>query len=129
MQWSLATPNWPAGPDPAMRTVSSQDAVWYAEQRLPILAYSSTATGYFAGRPGSDKTFGHGDNPARQARAEQLADRLGCTPTQVALAWLRHQPAQVVPLTGTGSQAHLDEAVGSCRVSLTAEQVAWLASG
>lgn len=129
MQWSLATPDWPAGPDPAMRTVSPRDAVWYAAAALPVLAYSSTATGYFAGRPNSAKTFGYGDNPARKARAESLAAELGCTPTQVALSWLMHQPVQVIPLTGTTSTEHLDEAIGACQVALSAEQVRWLAEG
>jgi len=129
MQWSLCTPNWPDGPGPLTRTVKPQDARWYAAQQLPILAYSSTGVGYFAGRPNAEKAFGHGDNPARRQRAEELAAQLGCTPTRVALAWLRHQPAQVVPLTGTSSIEHLEEAVGACQVVLSAEQVGWLSGG
>jgi aryl-alcohol dehydrogenase-like predicted oxidoreductase len=128
MQWSLAHPTFP-DEDTAMRSISGRDADWYAAHAMPILAYSSTATGYFAGRSGAAQTFGDGGNAGRRERATELAAELGCTPTQIALAWLRHQPAQVVPLTGTGSIEHLEEAVGATRIALRTEQVRWLAEG
>jgi aryl-alcohol dehydrogenase-like predicted oxidoreductase len=129
MQWSLATPDWPPQDGPAMHSVGGRDARWYADHALPVMAYSSSATGYFARRAGAEKAFGHGENPGRREWAEEVAATLACTPTQIALAWLLHQPAQVIPLTGTGSIEHLEEAAGATQVKLTAEQVRWLADG
>ena len=47
-----------------------------------------------------------------------IASRLGCTPAQVALAWLlKHSPV-MLPIPGTGSIAHLDENCGGASVQL-----------
>jgi aryl-alcohol dehydrogenase-like predicted oxidoreductase len=69
------------------------------------------------------------DNPVsqeRRARVRQLAEELGCTPTQVALAWLRGQEFPVIPIVGTTKPDHLRDALGATDVPLTAEQVRWL---
>jgi aryl-alcohol dehydrogenase-like predicted oxidoreductase len=54
---------------------------------------------------------------------------LGCTPTQVALAWLLHQRFPVVPTVGTLNAEHLREALGAAEIALTGEQTTWLRSG
>lgn len=123
VQWSLATPTWEMGPDPTMRYVRAADAVEYAAMGLPVAAYGATACGYFAGAGGG---FDMPANEARRERARSLARELGCTPTQVALAWLLHQEVTTIPITGTSSPAHLAEAVGAFELSLSAEQVGWL---
>jgi aryl-alcohol dehydrogenase-like predicted oxidoreductase len=129
LQWSLAEPNWRPGPDPTMRFVTDETARWHAAAGLPIAAYSATAGGYFAG---SDRNLGFYENPtnrARRERARELAARLGCTPTQVALAYLMHQNPQVIPIFGTTDAAHLAEALGSLQVPLSAEEQRWLRQG
>lgn len=55
-----------------------------------------------------------------------LVAELGCTPAQLALAWLLHQSPQVVPIPGTTNPAHLLENLGGQRVPLGPEQVARL---
>ena len=65
----------------------------------------------------------------RLARAQQLAAELGCTPGQVALAYLKHQPFTVIPILGTTKQRHLEDAIGALQVGLTAAQVNWLRDG
>ncbi len=47
-----------------------------------------------------------------------LADEAGCTPAQLALAWLLAQDAHIVPIPGTTSVAHLAENVGAASVAL-----------
>lgn len=125
-QWSLAVPTWQVGPDPTMRHATDEDARRLAEMGLAVAAYSSTAGGYFArGNAGFDSP----ENSARAGRARELAQRLGCTPTQVALAWLLHQEPVTIPILGTLNLAHLQEALGAPQVSLTPAQVAWLRTG
>ncbi len=124
-QWSLAQRN--AGGDPTMRAMTPDDFQWHAETGLPVIPYTPTAGGYFAGRDVA--SF---DNPVSQARRERavaLAADLGCTPTKLALAWLLHQPFLTIPIIGTTNPAHLADALGAAAVVLAAEQVKWLTEG
>ena len=112
-----------------MRFVTPEIAAWHTRTGLPIMAYSSSATGYFAGRASADGLYGTPENAARRERARQLAGDLGCTPTQIALAYLLSQPFPVVPVVGTFTPAHLLEAVAARQITLTPEQAAWLREG
>lgn len=127
VQWSLAVPTWTIGPDPTIRYVTPSDAAWHVASGVPIAAYSATANGYFAGVGHESGSFASPENELRCARAVELAGRIGCTPTQVALAWLLHQEPTVVPLFSTVSVDHLSEAMGATEVALSAEGVEWLA--
>ena len=49
-----------------------------------------------------------------------VAAELGCTPGQLALAWLLAQGDHVVPIPGTTSSSHLRENLGAARVELDA---------
>ena len=49
-----------------------------------------------------------------------LAEELGCTPAQLALAWLLHRAPHTIPIPGTTSVAHLHEDLGACGVVLDA---------
>ncbi|MGW1373537.1 aldo/keto reductase [Streptomyces sp. NPDC002446] len=68
-----------------------------------------------------------GDNLAanlhlvQQVRA--LAADIGCTPAQLALAWVLAQGNSVIPIPGMRSRAHLHENVGALAVKLTEEQL------
>ncbi|MDQ2780760.1 MAG: aldo/keto reductase [Pseudomonadota bacterium] len=57
---------------------------------------------------------------------EALADEVGCTPAQLALAWLLHQGELVIPIPGTTSLAHLEEDLAAATVVLSPAQVARL---
>ncbi len=132
VQWSLAAPNWHIAdaPDPAMRSVTPGDAQWYRAVHMPVFAYSSTACGFFSDEQAPMASAF--DNPlarARRKRAVSLAAELGCTPTQVALAWLLAGPTVVIPILGTVNMDHLTEALDAVQVKLTPQQVKYLVSG
>jgi aryl-alcohol dehydrogenase-like predicted oxidoreductase len=55
-----------------------------------------------------------------------IADELGCTPAQLALAWVLARGEHVVALPGTTSLAHLHEDLGAASVALDAGTVARL---
>lgn len=104
-------------------------SAWHRQSQLPIMAYSPTANGFFATGGAAGAAF---DNPVsrqRLARAEQLAQRLGCTPNQVALAYLMHLDFPVVPILGTTKIDHLQDALGAVDVRLSPEEVRWLKEG
>ena len=50
-----------------------------------------------------------------------LAEELGITPAQLALAWLLHNGEDIVPVPGTRRKGWLDENAGAAAVCLTPE--------
>src|SRR6202142_1636021 len=58
------------------------------------------------------------------ARVEALAKSKGCTPGQLALAWVLAQGPDVVPIPGTKRLRYLDENLGALGVELTAGELA-----
>ena len=52
-----------------------------------------------------------------------LAQQRGCTPAQLALAWLLSRGEQIVPIPGTRSSARLDENAAAAAIALTAEEL------
>ncbi|MDO8388396.1 MAG: aldo/keto reductase, partial [Polaromonas sp.] len=55
-----------------------------------------------------------------------LAAEAGCTPAQLALAWLLHKAPHIIPIPGTGSVDHLQEDLGAADVRLDAGLLARL---
>lgn len=49
----------------------------------------------------------------------ELAQARGCTPAQLALAWLLHRGDDIVPIPGTRRIERLDENAGAARIALT----------
>jgi aryl-alcohol dehydrogenase-like predicted oxidoreductase len=54
---------------------------------------------------------------------EELARAKGCTPSQLALAWVAAQGNDVVPIPGTKRLSYLEENLGAARVTLTAAEL------
>jgi aryl-alcohol dehydrogenase-like predicted oxidoreductase len=55
-----------------------------------------------------------------------LAHEAGCSPAQLALAWLLHQAPHIVPIPGTTSLDHLADDLGASHVTLTPDLLARL---
>lgn len=55
-----------------------------------------------------------------------LASEVGCTPAQLALAWLLHQGPDVLPIPGTSNVDHLRDNLGASDVVLDAATLAKL---
>jgi aryl-alcohol dehydrogenase-like predicted oxidoreductase len=62
-------------------------------------------------------------NLALVDRIRALADRKGCTPGQLALAWVLAQGDDVVPIPGTKRVQYLEENVAAADVTLTGEDL------
>jgi len=111
---------------------------WHLESGLPMIPYSSQANGYFgaenvawaeAGFDGLPKRAASFDSPAnrrRLLRAIDLAEQKGCTPNQIALAYLLNQPFPVFPIIGTSNPEHAREALGAVAITLTEDERASL---
>ena len=57
-----------------------------------------------------------------------LAQAAGCSPSQLALAWLLHQAPHIIPIPGTTSVGHLLDNLGAAHVSLGSQTIAQLDS-
>jgi aryl-alcohol dehydrogenase-like predicted oxidoreductase len=67
-----------------------------------------------------------GENFARNLQLVEkvtaLASAKGCTPAQLALAWVLAQGNDVVPIPGTKRRRYLDENLGALQVVLSAQE-------
>jgi aryl-alcohol dehydrogenase-like predicted oxidoreductase len=116
-----------AAPWPGCLALDRNEVLALADADVRILAWSSLATGFFAGRdPASWDSPG---NRARRERATELAEELGTSTAAVALAYVFRQPEYVLPVVGTTSEDHLDEALAASELELSAAQLEWLETG
>jgi aryl-alcohol dehydrogenase-like predicted oxidoreductase len=109
-----------------------------AELGVGFVPYSPLGRGFLTGAISADTDLTddwrgnlarfHGDarqaNLALVAVLRGIAEEQSATPTQVALAWLRHRGTElglpVVPIPGTRRQSRVDENLGSLEISLDA---------
>lgn len=54
---------------------------------------------------------------------EEMAKQKGCTPSQLALAWVLQQSSSIVPIFGTTSPDHLSENIHSLQIHLTENEL------
>ncbi|MBA3264046.1 MAG: aldo/keto reductase [Thermoleophilaceae bacterium] len=62
-------------------------------------------------------------NLERVQRAREIAAEVGCTPAQLALAWLLHQGDEMVPIPGTRHATRVEENAAAVDIELTGEQL------
>jgi aryl-alcohol dehydrogenase-like predicted oxidoreductase len=67
-------------------------------------------------------------NLALVENVKKIAESKGVTPGQIALAWVRAQGKDIVPIPGTTRRKHLEENVAALAVSLTAADLAAIES-
>jgi len=105
---------------------------------IALVAYSPLGRAFLAGRIRSLDDLAPGDwrrnNPRFQGenfsrnlaiadRVREIAGRKGCTPAQLALAWVLSKPG-VIPIPGTSSIARLEENARAAEVDLTNSEIA-----
>jgi aryl-alcohol dehydrogenase-like predicted oxidoreductase len=108
------------------------------ELGIGFVAYSPLGRGFLAARISSLDDLADNDWRRSMPRFEkenfsknvELAMRIralsadkGCTPAQLALAWLLAQGKDVVPIPGTKRRAYLEENAGALDVRLTPEEL------
>jgi aryl-alcohol dehydrogenase-like predicted oxidoreductase len=116
---------------------------WYQENQMRIIAYSSLARGLMAGRikssqeaqaaeildPFCVKGYVCHDNFERLARCEELAEKKGCTVSQIALAWMFRQDLNIYVLVSTTKAFRLEENLRAFTVNLSEEENRYLNAG
>jgi aryl-alcohol dehydrogenase-like predicted oxidoreductase len=108
---------------------------------IAFVAYSPLGRGFLTGAIMRPEDFAADDyrrssprfqgenfaqNLALVTRVKTFAAEVGCTPGQLALAWVLAQGEDVVPIPGTKRRRYLEENVGALAVQLTPAQLAEL---
>jgi aryl-alcohol dehydrogenase-like predicted oxidoreductase len=118
----MVTPAWPG-----TLTMTTDDLEALAGEGILALAWSSLGAGYLTGN--GNPSWESPGNEQRRARARELAQNRGTTATAIGLAYVLHQPDNVLALIGTRSVQHLDELLSAAAIDLSDDEVAWLEHG
>jgi len=117
-----------------------EDAVLPTLRELGIgfVPYSPLGRGFLAGRFRKPEDLAPGDwrrgsprfqgenfakNLAVVEQIEAIARDKGCTPSQLALAWVLTQGPDLVPIPGTSSAARLEENLAAAQLTLSAAEL------
>jgi aryl-alcohol dehydrogenase-like predicted oxidoreductase len=105
---------------------------------IAFVAYSPLGRGFLTGQIKRYEDFAEDDyrrlSPRFQGenfernlemvrRVEEIAQKKGCTPAQLALAWVLAQGEDVIPIPGTKRRSYLEENVAAVNITLTAEDM------
>ncbi|HWB25950.1 MAG TPA: aldo/keto reductase [Chitinophagaceae bacterium] len=108
------------------------------ELGIAFVAYSPLGRGFLTGQIKRFEDFAPDDyrrfsprfqgenfekNLAIVSKLESLAARKGCTPSQLALAWVMAQGDHIFPIPGTKRIKYLEENVGALDVNLSAGEM------
>ncbi|MEE1765230.1 aldo/keto reductase [Streptomyces sp. SP18BB07] len=111
------------------------------EQGIAFVPYSPLGKGFLTGRFSSHDDLPEDDfrrglarfqqealntNLAIAQRVREIAERMGATPAQVALAWVLAKGEYVVPIPGTKTPKYLADNAGAADVELSAADLAEL---
>ncbi|EFJ24149.1 hypothetical protein SELMODRAFT_267791 [Selaginella moellendorffii] len=127
LEWSLWTRDAEAEIIPTCR-----------ELGIGIVPYSPLGRGFFSGKAIVEKLQSDDSRLVRQPRFQgenfeknkvlyervaALANKHGCTTSQLALAWVLAQGKDVVPIPGTTKVANFDENLGSLNLKLSKAEI------
>jgi len=108
------------------------------ELGIGFVAYSPLGRGFLTGQIKTPNDFApddtrrmwprfRGDNFQKNLdlvrHIEEIAAREGCTPSQLALAWVLAQGNDIVPIPGTKHRTYLEENVAAMKVKLSADDL------
>ncbi|TML04659.1 MAG: aldo/keto reductase [Actinobacteria bacterium] len=126
-EWSL----WTRDPEQAaLPTVR--------ELGIGFVAYSPLGRGFLAGRFSSPEELSDDDfrrhhprmqgenferNRALAAHVRELAEEKGCTPAQLALAWVLSRGDDVVPIPGTKRRTYLEQNAAASELELSDDEL------
>lgn len=116
---------------------------YYRETGMPLFCWAALCAGLFSGalkstersrmlkRFGFNSVWGYScaDNFERLHRCEQLAQEMGVTVSQIALAWLLGSELNTLAIVGSSTPEQVRQNARAAEISLTPAQRLWLNTG
>lgn len=113
---------------------------WYIKNQMPAIAYSSLAHGFFSGKlkstdrkiadqivdPFAIKGYDCPENFERLRRCEELAERKGCTVSEIAMAFIYSQLVNTFAIVSTSSSERMKKNIHAMTMGLTHEELEYL---
>ena len=105
------------------------------ENNIGVVPYYGLASGFLTGkyrnaddfsksvRGGRMQEFLDGNGPAVLAAMDSIAEETGASLAQIALAWLKEQPAVTAPIASATSVEQVEDLLGAMNLTLTTEQL------
>ncbi len=108
------------------------------ELGIGLVPFSPLGRGFLTGTAKRAEEYPEGDFRRGQPRFQgenfdanmratsvvrELAEQIGATPGQVALAWLLHKGDDIVPIPGTKRRSYLEENIGAAALALSPDQI------
>ena len=137
ISWSLALANPQVVAGISQVFMDDDTFGWHRRVKMPLVAYSSQAGGFFAGKydpagppPGTQpnaniiRLFGTKENYAKLEAVKKIAAKRGASPNQVALAYLFSQGFPGLAIVGPHTMAQLEDSLGAGNLTLSAAEVA-----
>jgi aryl-alcohol dehydrogenase-like predicted oxidoreductase len=136
--------NDPWGDNSGSVTLSGPDNAsareWYAGEGMPVLAWSSLARGFFAGRftsadfeakkdlldGAATRAYVHDRNFERLNRVEEVASERGVSIAQIAMAYVMRGEMNVFPIVGAANRAELETNLEAGNIQLSDAERSWL---
>jgi aryl-alcohol dehydrogenase-like predicted oxidoreductase len=125
------------------RDVEQDSLLACRELGVGFVAYSPLGRGFLTGAISGTETLAANDNRRNHPRFQPdqavvnrrlveaigaIAAQRGCTPAQLALAWLLQQGEDIVPIPGTRRTSRLDENIAATRINLSRGELAAIAT-
>ncbi|MGI6366837.1 MAG: aldo/keto reductase [Anaerolineae bacterium] len=125
------------------RSIETEILPTLQELGIGLVPFSPLGKGFLTGTISAKTTFTEGDirttiprfeaealekNLALVETLRAIAERVGATPAQLALAWLLAQKPWIVPIPGTRRSSRLVENLGAAELSLAPEVLAEIQS-
>lgn len=116
------------------REIEDDVLPWCLDHDVGVLVYGPLAHGLLTGAIDADSEFADDDwrsgspqfseaslrqNVAVTRQLAALAEEIGCTLSQLAIAWTLKHPAVHVAIVGSRSPDHIEESVGALEVELS----------
>ena len=123
------------------RQIEQQILPWTIDHNIGTIVYSPIEQGLLSGKVGMDRRFPDSDGRARHPlfqperrrsilhaieQLESLQQKYKCTPAQLAIVWVTHQPGITAAIVGARNPQQAIENAHASRISLSTEDITLL---
>lgn len=137
IQYSLAVTTPAATGDLTHIVMNDVEYGWYRESRLPVLAYSAQARGYFIKRSKGEELRptvlkyydNFPENHRRTIRIQELAAKRGCSVAEICIAYVLCSGLNTSALLTVSNLEQLKDAFRAEQIKLTPDEIRYLEHG